>query len=140
MKKRKKGRSKTKGGDKLPFNDEMGKNQKAVKVLQRLFDAGYGTEKEIVNMTMDEMLALPGVNVADLCIISELQKSIKTNKVISYLSGKQKQGKKRKEQIKVEQHKCLEMILSQLKSYVESSDSNVLLVVEFPKGDQNNGE
>ena len=36
----------------------------------------------------DEMLALPGVNVADLCIISELQKSIKANKVISYLSGK----------------------------------------------------
>ena len=36
----------------------------------------------------DEMLALPGVNVADLCIISELQKSIKANKVISYLSKK----------------------------------------------------
>ena len=77
MKKRKKRRSKTEGGDKLPFDDEMGKNQKAIKVLQRLFDAGYGTEKEIVNMAMDEMLALPGVNVADLCIISELQKSIK---------------------------------------------------------------
>ena len=75
-------------GDKLPFDDEMVKNQKAIKVLQRLFDAGYGTEKEIVNMAMDEMLALPGVNVADLCIISELQKSIKANKVISYLSGK----------------------------------------------------
>lgn len=88
MKKRKKRRSKTEGGDKLPFDAEMGKNQKAIKVLQRLFDAGYGTEKEIVNMTMDEMLALPGVNVADLCIISELQKSIKANKVISYLSGK----------------------------------------------------
>ena len=70
------------------FDAEMGKNQKAIKVLQRLFDAGYGTEKEIVNMTMDEMLALPGVNVADLCIISELQKSIKANKVISYLSEK----------------------------------------------------
>ena len=81
MKKRKKRRSKTKGGDKLPFDDEMGKNQKAVKVLQRLFDAGYGTEKEIVNMTMDEMLALPGVNVADLCIISELQKSKQSDKL-----------------------------------------------------------
>ena len=81
MKKRKKRRSKTEGGDKPPFDAEMGKNQKAIKVLQRLFDAGYGTEKEIVNMTMDEMLALPGVNVADLCIISELQKSIKANKV-----------------------------------------------------------
>ena len=90
MKKRKKGRSKTKGGEKLPFDIEMGKNQKAIKVLQCLFEAGYGTEKEIVNMTMDEMLALPGVNVVDLCIISELQKSIKANKVISYLSGKTK--------------------------------------------------
>lgn len=40
----------------------------------------------------------------------------------------------------VEQHKCLEMTLSQLKSYVESSDSNVRLVVEFPKGDQKDGE
>lgn len=43
--------------------------------------------------------------------------------------------KQTKEQIMVEQHKCLEMTLSQLKSYVESSESNVLLVVEFPKGD-----
>ena len=39
-----------------------------------------------------------------------------------------------------EQPKYLEMTLSQLKSYVESSDSNVFLAVEFPKGDQNNGE
>lgn len=143
MKKRKKRRSKTEGGDKLPFDDEMGKNQKAIKVLQRLFDAGYGTEKEIVNMAMDEMLALPGVNVADLCIISELQKSIKANKVISYLSGKKEvkeETKKRKEQIMVEQPKYLEMTLSQLKSYVESSESNIFLVVEFPKGDQKDGE
>ena len=40
----------------------------------------------------------------------------------------------------LEQPKYLEMTLSQLKSYVESSESKVLLVVEFPKGDQNNGE
>ena len=40
----------------------------------------------------------------------------------------------------VEQPKYLEMTLSQLKSYVESSESKVLLGVEFPKGDQNNGE
>lgn len=88
MRRKKKRRSKAEGGVKLPFDNKMGKNQKAIKVLQRLFDAGYVTEKEIVNMTMDEMLALPGVNVADLFIISELQKSIKANKVISYLSGK----------------------------------------------------
>ncbi|RGH41847.1 hypothetical protein DW901_02110 [Firmicutes bacterium AM41-5BH] len=96
MKKRKKRRSKTEGGDMLPFDAEIGKNQKAIKVLQRLFDAGYVTEKEIVNMAMDEMLALPGVNVEDLCIISELQKSIKANKVISYLSGKKEVKEERK--------------------------------------------
>ena len=48
----------------LPFDAEMGKNQKAIKVLQRLFDAGYVTEKEIVNMTMDEMHLLRGVAVS----------------------------------------------------------------------------
>ena len=40
----------------------------------------------------------------------------------------------------VEQHKCLEMTLSQLKSYVKSSESNIFLIVEFPKGDQKDGE
>lgn len=40
----------------------------------------------------------------------------------------------------VEQPKYLKMTLLQLKAYVESLDSNVLLVVEFPKGDQKDGE
>ena len=40
----------------------------------------------------------------------------------------------------VEQPKNLEMKVTQMKLYVESSESKVLLVVEFPKGDQNNGE
>ena len=67
MKKRKKRRSKTKGGDKLPFDDEMGKNQKAVKVLQRLFDAEYGTEKEIVNMTVDQHIIIWHFRRIKLC-------------------------------------------------------------------------
>lgn len=40
----------------------------------------------------------------------------------------------------VEQPKYLEMTLLQLKAYVESSDNNVLLVVEIQKGDQKDGE
>ena len=40
----------------------------------------------------------------------------------------------------VEQAKYLEMALSQLKSYVESSESNIFLVVEFLEGDQKDGE
>lgn len=65
----------------------MAKNQKAIKVLCRLFDAGFDTEKMILNMNMEEMLKLPGITVPDLAIINELQKHIKSNKVISYLSG-----------------------------------------------------
>ena len=80
MKKRKKRMSKTEGGDKLPFDDEMGKNQKAIKVLQRLFDAGYGTEKEIVNMAMDEMLALPGVNVQNYALSLSCRKVLRQTK------------------------------------------------------------
>ena len=40
----------------------------------------------------------------------------------------------------VEQPKYLEMTLLQLKAYVEYLDSNIFLVVEFPKGDQKDGE
>ena len=40
----------------------------------------------------------------------------------------------------MEQPKQLELTLSQLKSYVESSESNIFLVVEFSKGDQKDGE
>ena len=39
-----------------------------------------------------------------------------------------------------EQPKYLELTLSQLKSYVESSDDNVLMIVEFPKGNQKDEE
>ena len=40
----------------------------------------------------------------------------------------------------VEQPKYLEMTLSQLKAYVESSESNIFFFFLFPKGDQKDGE
>ena len=40
----------------------------------------------------------------------------------------------------VEQPKYLEKTLSQLKSYVESSESIIFLFVEFPKGYQKDGD
>jgi len=38
-------------------------------------------------MTMDDILAIQGVTIADIGIINELQKSIKANKVISFFGG-----------------------------------------------------
>ena len=87
MKKRKKRRSKTEGGDKLPFDDEMGKNQKAVKVINKIFEAGITEEKDISAMTLDEILEIQGITVAEIGMINDLQKAIKANKVITFLGG-----------------------------------------------------
>lgn len=62
-------------------------NQKAIKVLNKVLEAGFTTEKDISAMTMDDMLNISGITLADIAIINYLQKSIKANKVISYLGG-----------------------------------------------------
>ena len=40
----------------------------------------------------------------------------------------------------MEQPKQLELILSQLKAYVESTDKKLLLVIEFSEGETKDGE
>lgn len=62
-------------------------NQKAVKVLNKVFEAGFTDEKAITAMAMDDILSMQGITVADIAIINDLQKSIKGNKVISFLGG-----------------------------------------------------
>ena len=65
----------------------MAVNPKAIKVLNKVLDAGFTDEKAIAAMSIDDILKMPGVTVADIGIINELQKSIKANKVISFLGG-----------------------------------------------------
>ena len=68
-------------------NRTMAVNQKAVKVLNKVFEAGFADEKAIASMTMDDILSMQGITVADIALINDLQKSIKSNKVISFLGG-----------------------------------------------------
>lgn len=65
----------------------MAVNQKAIKVLNKVFEAGFTDEKAISAMTMDDILSMQGITVADIGLINDLQKSIKANKVISFLGG-----------------------------------------------------
>ena len=65
----------------------MAVNQKAVRVLNKVFEAGFTNEKAIAAMTMDDILSMQGITVADITLINELQKGIKANKVISFLGG-----------------------------------------------------
>ena len=65
----------------------MAVNQKAVKVLNKVLEAGFTDEKAISAMTMDDILSMQSITVADNALINDLQKSIKANKVISFLGG-----------------------------------------------------
>ena len=65
----------------------MAVNQKAIKVLNKVFEAGFSDEKAISAMTMDDILSMQGITVADIGLINDLQMSIKANKVISFLGG-----------------------------------------------------
>ena len=65
----------------------MAVNQKAVKVLNKVLEAGFTDEKTISAMTMDDVLSMQGITVADIAFINDLQKSIKANRVISFLGG-----------------------------------------------------
>ena len=65
----------------------MAVNQKAIKVLNKVLESGFTTEKDIAAMTMDDMLSISGITLADIAVINYLQKSIKANKVISFLGG-----------------------------------------------------
>ena len=62
-------------------------NPKAVRALNKVLDAGFTEEKAIATMTMDDILSMQGITVAEITLINELQKSIKGNKVISFLGG-----------------------------------------------------
>ena len=62
-------------------------NQKAVKVINKIFEAGITEEKEISTMTLDEILEIQGITVAEIGMINDLQKAIKANKVITFLGG-----------------------------------------------------
>lgn len=62
-------------------------NQKAVKVINKIFETGITEEKEISAMTLDEILEIQGITVAEIGMINDLQKAIKANKVITFLGG-----------------------------------------------------
>ena len=62
-------------------------NNKAVRSLSKLMEAGFDNEKAISVMNMDDILALPGITVAEIGLINNLQKSVRANKVITFLCG-----------------------------------------------------
>lgn len=64
-------------------------NPKVVRSLSKLMEAGFDSEKAILTMTMDDILSLPGISVAEIGLLNELQKAVKAGKTIAFLAGKE---------------------------------------------------
>jgi hypothetical protein len=61
--------------------------QQKVKVLQKLFDAGCQSEKQLQALSMESILKIDGITIADMTVILELQKRVRNHTLYSYLGG-----------------------------------------------------
>ena len=52
------------------------------KVLEKIFKAGFKTEKEILNIGLDDLIKLPDVNGNEIIILLDLKKAIKMEKIM----------------------------------------------------------
>ena len=68
-------------------------NAKVIRSLSKLMEAGFDSEKAILTMTMDDILSLPGISVAEIGLLNELQKAVKAGKTIAFLAGKEEKEK-----------------------------------------------
>lgn len=57
------------------------------KVLEKIFKAGFITEKDILSIQLDDLVRVPDINGNEIMIIIELKKAIKNRKIIAFLSG-----------------------------------------------------
>jgi hypothetical protein len=62
-------------------------NQKAVRSIGKLMEAGFDSEKAITGMSVDDMLRLPGISVGEISTINEIQKAVRAGKIITFLGG-----------------------------------------------------
>ena len=61
--------------------------QTKLSLLQKLFDTGCVTEKQLQSLEIEEILQIPGITVDEMKELVLLQKSAKKNRLFSYLAG-----------------------------------------------------
>lgn len=65
--------------------------------LEKLFDAGFNTEKKILMMKMEDLSRINNLQSNETLIIIELKEAIKNKEIIAFFSGvKTKNDKQRK--------------------------------------------
>lgn len=59
----------------------------AMRLVNKLIDAGFTDDKAISSMTMEKLTSIPNLSITDISGIILLQKAIKSNSVIAFLAG-----------------------------------------------------
>lgn len=57
------------------------------KVLEKIFKAGFKTEKDILNIKLDDLTRIQDVNGNEIIILLDLKKAIKNRQIIDFLSN-----------------------------------------------------
>lgn len=57
------------------------------KVLEKIFKAGFKTEKDILNIKLDDLTKIQDVNGNEIIILLDLKKAIKNRQIIPFLSN-----------------------------------------------------
>ena len=61
------------------------------KALDKLFSAGFTTEKQILNMQLEDLSRLDNISNIEINIIIEFKKAIKNKKLVAFLSNNYKE-------------------------------------------------
>lgn len=57
------------------------------KLLEKVFKAGFTTEKDILNIQLDDLVKINDITGNEIMIIIELKKAIRNKRIIAFLSG-----------------------------------------------------
>ena len=63
------------------------------KTLEKLFDAGFDTEKKILALKLEDLVKIPNLQANETMIIIEFKTAIKEKQIIAFLSGNKEKGK-----------------------------------------------
>lgn len=56
------------------------------KLLQKIFNSGFNTEKSILALELEDLQKIPDITSMDILIIIDLKKAIKSKRMIAFLS------------------------------------------------------
>ena len=63
------------------------------KTLEKLFDAGFNTDKKILALKLEDLEKIPNLQSNETFIIIDFKKAIKTKSTIAFLSGYKEERK-----------------------------------------------